>query len=151
MNYRIHGHRQGDKLVPSSTLKDIREALIKTGLPVKRGNSREIKSQVLELLRQCGWSGEISLSPHSGITVTSQKGDVGLCIQTGNMGRMYADLLKLQTLYTGGSIKTAILVVPTYLAAKALGDNLANFERLTREMAIFEPVITVPLAIVGME
>jgi hypothetical protein len=64
---------------------------------------------------------------------------------------MYADLLKLQTLYTGGSIKTAILVVPTYLAAKALGDNLANYERLTREMEIFERVITVPLAIIGME
>lgn len=151
MNFQIHGHRQGDEVVPSAALKDVRESLKATAVPVARGNSREIKSQVLELLRQRGWLGEISLSPHSGITVTSQKGDVGLCIQTGNMGRMYADLLKLQTLYTGGSIKTAILVVPTYLAAKALGDNLANYERLTREMGIFERVITVPLVIIGME
>jgi hypothetical protein len=151
MNYQIHGHRNGDKAVPASAIKDVCAALKETTVSIERGRSSEVKGKVLDLLRQRGWSGEVSLSPHSKISVTSQKGDVGLCFQTGNMGRMYADLLKLQTLYTGGSIRTAVLVVPTYLAAKALGDNLANYERLTKEMEIYERVITVPLAIIGME
>lgn len=151
MNYQIHGHRHGDKVVPQNTLNDICKALKETIITIERGKSKEIKTHVLDVLRQCGWAEEISVSPHSGITITSQKGDVGLCFQTGNMGRMYADLLKLQTLYTAGSITSGILIVPTLLSARGLGNNLVNFERLTREMGIFERVITVPLAIIGME
>lgn len=151
MNYQILGHRHGDKVVPQDTFSGICTALKKTNIKIERGKSREIKTHVLDILRRCGWSEEISVSPHSGITITSQKGDVGLCFQTGNMGRMYADLLKLQTLYTAGSIKSGILIVPTRMSAGVLGNNLVNFERLTREMEIFERVITVPLAIIGME
>lgn len=151
MNFLIHGHRHGEKVISPDILLDVCSALKKTSVPIMRGRSSEIKTKVLEVLRQRGWSEEVSLSPHSGITVTSQKGDVGLCFQTGNMGRMYADLLKLQTLYTGGSIRTGILLVPTRMCAKGLGDNVANYERLTKELAIFERVITVPLAIIGME
>ncbi len=151
MNYQVHGHRHGDKTIPPNTLNDVCSIIKETIIQIERGKSSEIKTRVLDVLRQRGWSEEVSLSPHSGITITSQKGDVGLCFQTGNMSRMYADLMKLQALYTSGSIKTGILLVPTALSARVLGSNLANYERLTRELSIFERVITIPLAIIGME
>lgn len=151
MNYQIHGYRNGDNETPELIIMDIKYSLSKTNIVAQRGKSRIIKEHILETLRQRGWSSEIALSPHSGITITSQKLSVGLCIQTGNMGRMYADLLKLQTLYIAGKIKTGILIVPTLHSAKLLGQNIANFERLINEMIIFEKVISVPLTIIGME
>jgi hypothetical protein len=46
-------------------------------------------------------------------TVTSMKDEVGLCLQTGNMARMYADLIKLLTLYLDNAIKAAAIIVPS--------------------------------------
>ena len=67
------------------------------------------------------------------------------------MSRMYADLLKLQAVYLRGSIDSAIFILPEDACAKLLGDNVANCERLRRELAIFDRAITVPLAIIGIE
>jgi hypothetical protein len=70
-------------------------------------------------------------------------------MQSGNMSRMYADLLKLQTLYHRQTIKAAIVIVAARSAARQLSYNLANFERLASELVIFENTITVPLLIFG--
>ena len=69
--------------------------------------------------------------------------------QTGNMGRVYADILKLQALYTKGNIIAGIILVPQSRTAKALGSNLVNYERLIRELPIFSQVITMPIVVVG--
>lgn len=151
MKYYIHGHRIGDQIVPAKSLKEVTDTIDATLIPVERGKSTKIKTAILEGLRTRGWSGEVSLSPHSGITITSQKDNVGLCFQTGNMARMYADLMKLQALYLRDTINVGIFIVPTTVTARILGDNLANFERLTNEMEIFERVISMPLAIIGLE
>ena len=37
----------------------------------------------------------------------------GMCIQLGNTSRVYADLLKLETLFRLGKISQAVLVVPS--------------------------------------
>jgi hypothetical protein len=100
-----------------------------------------------------GWSDQVKLAADSNISITAKKGDVGLCLQTGNMGRMYADLLKLQCLYKSKVLKAAILIVPTRRLAKEhdYGANVAQFERLTRELTIFDKVITIPMVVIGMD
>ena len=72
-----------------------------------------------------------------------------MCFQTDNVGRIYADLLKLQTLYTKGNIIAGIILVPQIKTAKELGSNMANYERLIRELPIFSQVITMPLVVIG--
>ena len=74
-----------------------------------------------------------------------------MCLQTGNVGRIYADLLKLQTLYMKDNIQAGILLIPPQNAAVRLGQNLVNYERLTRELPIFNQVVTMPLVIVGFD
>ena len=74
------------------------------------------------------------------MTITSAKDDIGLCLQTGNMSRMYADLMKLQTMYLNNTIKAAAIIVPSQETAKLLGDNIAQAKRLERELAIFKLV-----------
>lgn len=74
-----------------------------------------------------------------------------MCFQTGNVGRIYADLLKLQTLYVKGNITAGIILIPQIKTAKALGANMANYERLIRELPIFSQVITMPIVVIGFD
>ena len=87
----------------------------------------------------------------SDMTITSMKGNVGLCMQTGNMARMYADLIKLQTMYLDNAIKSAAIVVPSQPMAALLGDNIAQASRLERELAIFRKAYHVPTLIFALE
>jgi hypothetical protein len=98
-----------------------------------------------------GWSEEAKLDPGSSITITSVLGSTGLCLQTGNMARVYADLLKLQLLFHRKKICGAILLVFAKQTATELGENIANFERLTKELKIFKEIITVPAIVFGLE
>jgi hypothetical protein len=121
--------------------------------PIKPGPraSESLKDDILDRLHKYGWSDQVELDPTSHISITSLKSKAGLCFQTGNMGRMYADLLKLQTLYLRGSINVGVMIVPTLLAARQLGSNIANLDRLALELPIFERAITVPIMAVGIE
>ena len=85
------------------------------------------------------------------MTITSMKDEVGLCLQTGNMARMYADLMKLQTLYRKGAIGSAVIVLPSNRTAKLLGGNVADAKRLERELNIFEKAYDVPTVVFGLE
>lgn len=151
MRFKTTGHRFGDKVVPADIQKEIAQAISNaTTVPAKR-SSPQIKDEILESLQRAGWSAEVELDPVSRITITSCKKKVGLVFQTGNMGRMYADLLKLQTLYLRETIMAAVFIVPTHEAAQQLGDNITNFDRLNKELPIFERAITVPIMIYGFE
>ncbi len=96
-----------------------------------------------------GWSDKIFLALGSNISITAKKDDVGLCMQTGNVSRVYADLMKLQTLFMNGNIKAGIIIVATTDCARQYTCNAATYERLVRELDLFSQVITMPLVIVG--
>jgi hypothetical protein len=117
----------------------------------QRGASPRLKDLIQKRLLVSGWSGEVELDPSSRITITSIRNSTGLCFQTGNMGRMYADLLKLQSTYARKTIAEGVLILPTTACAKLLGQNLANFNRAKREIQIFSSVISMPLLLIGIE
>ncbi len=73
-----------------------------------------------------------------------------MCLQTGNMSRFYADLLKIETLFRNGSITAAIYVIPTKAFATKLGSNIANFERLVEELGIFSVTLSAPILVMGI-
>jgi hypothetical protein len=85
------------------------------------------------------------------MTITSMKGEVGLCLQTGNMARMYADLMKLQALYLDNAIKAAAIVLPSQPIALLLGSNVAQAKRLERELEIFRKAYYVPTMVFALE
>jgi len=151
MKFVQYGHRHGDLVIPPAILKTIIDAIESADVKIARGSSPAIKKSILDNLLAHGWSDELVLSAQSRITITSVKDQVGLCFQTGNMGRMYADLLKLQALYLRETIKAAAMILPTGECARNLGENLANSDRLVGELDIFERVISIPLVILGLE
>ena len=144
-------HCAGDKCVPAKLGKTIADAI--AAITVKAGPraASRIREQLLAHLKTAGWSGEVCVSANSDMTITSAKDDIGLCLQTGNMSRIYADLIKLQAMYLDSLIKAAVIVVPSYDMAKLLGDNIAQAKRLERELAIFKKAYHVPTLIFAME
>lgn len=85
------------------------------------------------------------------MTITSSKSGVGLCLQTGNVARIYADIIKLQTLYFNNAINSAAIVVPSSEVARLFGKNIAQASRLERELEIFKKAYHVPTLVYALE
>lgn len=151
MKHCIFSHCQGDAAVPQSLQDEVAASIRAVNVKVTKGTAPKIRYALTSELIGRGWSTEAEISGLSRITVTSMKSKVGLCLQTGNMSRMYADLLKLQKLYMDGTIIAAAMIVPTHACARDLGDNIVNADRLERELEIFHKVIHLPVLVYSFE
>jgi hypothetical protein len=151
MKATILVHKAGDRFVDKTILKEITDAVQNCPHVPARRRTKLVRAHILDTLSRHGWSGELDVDRKSAITITSVKNKIGLCFQTGNVSRIYADLLKLQALFLRSTIKAAVVLLPTQEAAREFGSNVANQERLMRELIIFNKVITIPIAVVGIE
>lgn len=151
MKFYLHSHCAGDQAVAKTLQKEIEEAITSITVKPKLGAATKLRDACLITLRSLGWSGEVPVSRESDMTITSMKDEVGLCLQTGNMARMYADLMKLQTLYLNNSIKSAAIILPSQPIAKELGSNIAQAKRLERELEIFKKAYHVPTLVFALE
>src|ERR1700722_3326013 len=98
-----------------------------------------------------GWALDVHLDQKHQLAITALKGDLAFQLQTGNMSRAPYDLLKLQYLFQEHKIQAAALAVPTHSAAKIIGENIANADRICRELKLFDRVITVPISVVAFD
>jgi hypothetical protein len=151
LRYVVHSHCGGDAILSRALREDIEEAIKSVDVPLKRGSATRIRDAFTQVLISKGWSDGLQLAAGSKIAITSCKKGAGFCFQTGNMARMYADLLKLQTLYLNGTITCGVLVLPSAVVARKIGDNIANASRLERELAIFKKVVSLPALIFSLE
>ncbi len=147
----MYEHRSGLKVVPSEMISDVEKIIWDVNPVLSKKSVASLKESVRRRLEMQGWIGEYRLDATSRITISSYLNGIGMCFQTGNVGRIYADLLKLQTLYTKGNIIAGIIIVPQISTAKELGSNMANYERLIRELPIFSQVITMPIVVIGFD
>lgn len=99
MRTQIYDHRSGLKVVPNDIVADVKNIIWNINPALSKKTVSSLKESVRERLEKEGWTGEYRLDATSRITISSYLRGVGLCFQTGNVGRIYADLLKLQTLY----------------------------------------------------
>src|SRR6266480_7350789 len=149
MKLETDDHRSGAKIIPAYIQDEIKDAITQSR---SLGRPTSVRSSILETLRsKHGWSDETALSPDAKISIPSRKGDIALCVQTGNMGRFYADLLKLEYLFNEEMIKGAVYVLPVKELAKKWGQNIANFERFTNEVKIFSKILHTPLVVFGIQ
>lgn len=151
MKHNKYSHLGGAGAVPSDIQNEVEQAISSVTVKPASGEAGQIRVEFIRGISAHGWSGEMPVAQESKITVTSTKNDVGLCLQTGNMSRIYADLLKLQTMYLKSAIKAAVIVVPSGPVAKKLGSNIANAKRLERELPIFSRAYSVPTLVYSLE
>jgi hypothetical protein len=151
MKHFTYVHCDGEKAVSAANREQVVEAITSVSIKPGPGTAPKIRMQLISNLRTSGWSGEVKLAADSDITITSVKDDVGLCLQTGNMSRIYADLMKLQTMYLNNHIKAAVIILPSQEVAKMLGSNIAQAKRLERELTVFKKAYHVPTIIYALE
>jgi Restriction endonuclease BglII len=146
-----YSHNNADQKLDSKISSDIFQVINHYDIIYGEGVTRKLRGDLIEKFEKLGWSDKIELQEGTHISITSYFDKHGMCIQTGNMSRFYADLLKLQHLYQNGRIKGAYYLIPSKETSKKLGSNIANFERLTLEIELFKSTITIPIIIIGMD
>lgn len=151
MKVSIHSHCAGVDRVPAHIVEDVVAAAAAIDVRIEKRAAPHMRNQFVGELRTRGWSSEVTVARESDMSITSMRDGIGLCLQTGNMARMYADLIKLQTLYLDNAIQGAVLVLPSQPVAIAIGDNIAQAARLERELEIFRKAYYVPTLIVSLE
>jgi hypothetical protein len=151
MKYTLFNHCAGNKAVSAAIQKEVAMAITAVTVKPARGIAPKLRDAFLGSLKTSGWSSEVAVSPGSDMTITSVKDEVGLCLQTGNMARIYADLIKLQTMYLNNAIKSAVIVLPSAPIALAIGSNIAQAKRLERELEIFKKAYHVPTLLFALE
>lgn len=151
MDFKTYYHGSGETVLPEEVVRFVTDSIGKLKITFAHGCSKELREKILRSLRTQGWSDEVRLSADSKITITAMRGSIALCLQTGNMSRFYADLLKLQYLFQNGKAAAAIYIVPTKRRAKEMGSNLAHFERFVEELGLFREIIAVPTLVIGLD
>lgn len=149
MKYEKSYHNGASEVIDIDIIDSVTDIIEQTEFEMKRYSVPELKKTLVKSLICDGWSGQFRVDGKTRITITSKKRDVGLCLQLGNVCRIYADLLKLQVLFNKGIIKAGIIIVSSEESAKIMGGNMASFERLEREYPLYEEIISVPCAVLG--
>lgn len=144
-------HNKARQLIPDDVLRSVFGVLEAVTWNFY-GTTQEFRESLLRGLGQNGWSDSVRVDTRSKINITSIYDKTGLSVQTGNTSRIYADLLKLETLYKNKTITGAIYVVPTKQWVRSLeASNMASFERLVEELNVFNASITLPLMVYGVQ
>ena len=86
MKHFTYTHCAGDKAVSAANRKHVVDAITAVTIKPGPGSATKNREQLIASLKTSGWSGEVKLAADSDMTITSVKDDVGLCLQTGNMG-----------------------------------------------------------------
>jgi hypothetical protein len=129
-------------------LTDVFEA---PAVVIQRYCTPAIRAHVEKEFANEGWALDVRLDQKHQLAVTALKDDLAFQLQTGNMSRAPYDLLKLQYLFLEHRIQAAALALPTQSAAKIIGENIANADRICRELKLFDRVITVPISVVAFD
>ena len=129
-------------------LTDVFEA---PAIKIERGCTPNIRKHVETEFLNEGWALNVNLDQRYGLRVFAEKEDLAFQLQTGNMSRAPYDLLKMQYLFQNQRVEAAALALPTKEAAKIMGQNIANAERVINELELFDRVITVPTLVIGFE
>ena len=148
----LYNYRCGKEIIPVDIIDGMINTIESSNNDLKKYEIKNFKDILSSQLNSLGWSNPIRLSSKSQIKITSMQRKIGLCTQTGNVARMYADILKLQAMYMDEKISAAIFVLPTNHCARSFGGNIAFYDRLLNELTnIFSKVITVPMLVIGFD
>ena len=104
MNLTIYSHNKPDTTIEKTVIERLENKLEKIDFIFFNRCAGDLRSKILDELITLGWSNKVRISSGRAITVTAKNGKIALCLQTGNMARFYADILKLQALYLDDKI-----------------------------------------------
>lgn len=86
----------------------------------------------------------------TGLKGDFKKGRLHIEAQFGNMARWYTDVFKFQLAYALDEIDLAVLIVPVQRFANLIDENVADFERVKRELPAAKMSFTLPIMVLGV-
>lgn len=145
-------HHNGDTEWQKRELYDwITDIFEAPAIKVAQRCTSDIRQHVSREFQGEGWAEDVKIDQELNLTIFALKDDLAFQLQTGNISRAPYDLLKLQHLHQSKKIEAAALAMPTKSAASKIGSNIANAERVAKELAVFDRVITVPILLIAFE
>ncbi|MFC1484119.1 BglII/BstYI family type II restriction endonuclease [Candidatus Neomarinimicrobiota bacterium] len=108
--------------------------------------SRRFRERFEDILEVKGWITRYRIHANLSVTVTGARDLTAVCLQLGNVARIFYDVLKLQYLHSSSQISQGIIICPIESSG-----NRAYLDRLIRESEVFKDVITVPFLAIGIE
>ena len=128
---------------------EIHNCMNQESVLIEKGNPLYINKSIEDYFNSMGWADDIKLK-NSKLSINFLKSRVGVCVQFGNVARMYADILKLGYLFNEEIIDAGVICVPHQIESKMLGANYARFDRLRTEIKLFHKIINVPILVIGL-
>ncbi len=121
-------------------------------------DQKRMNADIDNRFKALGWQLQPSIvakdndaGPKTGLKGDFKKGRLQVEIQFGNMARWYTDVFKFQLSYSLDAIDIAVLVVPTQAFSNLIDENIANFERVARELPWAKMSLTLPIWVIGIE
>src|SRR5687768_5011831 len=124
-------HREGLRVLKHKGLEpELIELIEQQDLRLDKGSTLRIKAVLAEQLRLRAWATPLKLDADLGVVVNGIKDEVAVQVQLGNMARAFYDLMKFQALHEQRRAACGVLIMPTARAARRLGENHVQFERV---------------------
>ena len=116
-------------------------------------NQKETNKLIENSFRNRGWDVKprIISESKSGLESDFRKGPIQVEVQFGNMARWYTDVFKFLLSYSANDIEIGVLVVPMKETADIIDENVANFERVIRELPHAKMGITIHIWVIGVK
>jgi restriction endonuclease BglII len=130
--------------------EEIAEIIEVPELRFGRDTPKHMKDVVSERFNGRGWADRVRIVPGANLTVNFMKNRVAACFQLGNVARIYADLLKLESMGLDHKIDVGLVMLPDAIESAKLGANYARFDRLKKEMKVYSRIFSLPLLILSL-
>jgi len=142
-----YSHNYGDyelEKALKSTLPTVENSLKNIEVTTKP----EVKQRIRDIFHSWDKRGKNTKSLN--LKYGFRRGKIQAEIQFGNVARFYADVMKMEQAYRDEKIKYGLLILPNKETAKAMGSNLANFEKARDELREMRDIITMPMIVYGI-
>lgn len=147
-----YSHRHGLEIIKDmGEYEGIAGLLNDPSVMIEHRCAVKVNEAIARNLSLQGWAAEPEVCPGYKLTINAMRNRVGLTVQTGNVARAFYDLMKFQAMHLNGRIDSAVLILPSAEAARLMGSNIANFDRVTGELLLFKHVITCPCMVISFE
>jgi len=149
----VSSHRQARAVLREKKLEtQVLDMIDAPDVRIGRRSSEDVRAQVTNYLKSKGWASPVRVADDFDVELQLSRDLVVVQLQTGNIARAFYDLMKMQALHHRSRSDCGVLVLPTAEAARRMGSNLAQYERVVNELAgVFYHQVTVPVLVIGFE
>ena len=98
-----------------------------------------------------GWEVHPAIVEGSNLEADFRKNRIQVEVQFGNMARWTYDVFKFQVSYSQDQIDVGILAVAQQRFCPYINSNVAQYERIVRELPHAKLSLTLPILVVGLE